>query len=72
MRHAVLCPPHGALARLLAVTLSVLVVWGVLWGLTGDWAEPGGTFFGLIVLVVVGVLLGKLVELVRLPSLLGK
>ena len=72
LRYAFMCPPHGKLARFLALLLAVLCAWGFLWGLTGPHAVPGGNIFGLVVLVVCASIGGLLVQLIRLPPLLGR
>ncbi len=71
-KYALMCPPHGRLARFLTLFSAVLFIWGVLWGITGPEALPGGNFFALLILVVSCSVAGKLVELIKLPALLGK
>ena len=73
VRHAFLCPPHGKLARVLTLALTVLVIWGVLWAITGSQALPGkdGNFFGILILLIFSVIGGEIVALIRLPPLLG-
>ena len=46
--HALMCPPHGHVARWLTLFVTLLLFWGVLWALTEHHALPGGNFFGLI------------------------
>lgn len=74
IHHAFLCPPHGKLGNVGTMVLTVLLIWGVLWSITGESALPGpnGNFFGLLVLLVCGLLGGGLVTLIKLPPLLGK
>ena len=69
--HALMCPPHGKLARLGTLVLSVIGFWAVLWSITGEHALPGGNFFGVLVLLVLSVVGGQLVGLIHLPPLLG-
>ena len=72
LSYACMCPPHGKLARAVTLLLAVLCCWGVLWGVTGSHALPGGNFFALLVLVVCASIGGFLVEKIKLPPLLGK
>ena len=46
--HALMCPPHGHVARWLTLLVTLVLFWGVLWVLTQHNALPGGNFFGLI------------------------
>ena len=70
--YALMCPPHGKLARLLTLVVIVFFMWGVLWGVTGDQALPGGNLFALLVLIVSCTVGGFLVSKIRLPPLLGE
>ena len=72
LRYACLCPPHGKVARAVTLAMSVLLMWGTLWAITGAAALPGGNFFGLTVLLVLCVLGGELVQLMHMPPLLGR
>lgn len=67
------CPPHGVIGTLLSLTLLPLLLWTVSLSMFGPSlaAAPNGTLFLLIVLVVVGMVLGHLFSLIRLPNLLG-
>lgn len=71
VKYALMCPPHGNLARIVGIGLVVLLFWAAVWSLTGAHALPGGNFFGIILLVILAKLGGELVALVRLPPLLG-
>ena len=71
-RHAFMCPPHGKIARWLTLFLAIVFVYGALWGITGDEALPGGNIFAILVLFVCCMLGGALVEMIKLPALLGK
>ena len=72
VKYACLCPPHGPIARVIALVLTIVLFWATLWGVTGPQALPGGNFFALVVLVVLCSIAGALVRLIRLPGLLGK
>lgn len=72
LRYAFLCPPHGPLNRVVTLALCLLLVWGVMWAISGEQALLGGNFFALIVLFVLCVLGGELMKLMHLPPLLGK
>jgi len=79
--HALLCPPHGALGRLLTYTVAAATVWAAAYCVLGRVALPGtaaidvtvqgGSLFALLVLLLVSWVAGWLVQLVRLPQLLG-
>ncbi|CAG7821659.1 unnamed protein product [Allacma fusca] len=57
---------------LVTYTLIVFGAWALIYILFGEsQAFPGGSIFGLIVLEVCSILLGKLVELVQLPGAVG-
>jgi hypothetical protein len=71
-RYGFLCPPHGPLAKGLTLILCLVLGWGVLWGLTGDEALPGGNLFSIFIVVVCASIGGRLVQFIRLPPLLGR
>ncbi|XP_040567434.1 sodium/hydrogen exchanger 9B2 [Lepeophtheirus salmonis] len=72
IKFALLCPPHGHIGKWLSIILVILAVYGGLLALIGQHAAaPHGILFQLFVLVIVGVLMGKVMELIRLPPLLG-
>ena len=51
----------------------MLLLWAVLFTITGAEALPGGNLFGLYVLIISSIVLGLLVnKILRLPALLGK
>ena len=72
LRYAFLCPPHGVLSRWLTLGLIGILVWAVLWSITGPDALPGGNLFGLCILIMCCFLGGALVAKIHLPPLLGK
>ena len=70
--HAIRCPPHGKLAKILTLTLVIVSLWATCLGMLGEVAQPpNGTIFILIILVVVALFFGWIFSLVRLPPLLG-
>lgn len=72
-KFAFLCPPHGIVGRTLTCLILVLLLWAVLFTITGAEALPGGNLFGLYVLIISSIVLGLLVnKILRLPALLGK
>ena len=71
-KHAIMCPPHGNLAKYILFIITFLMVWAVLISLTGDEGIPGGNFFSLCVLFFACIVGGYLVTFMRLPPLLGK
>ncbi len=70
--HAVRCPPHGRIARLLTLAIVIFTLWGTCMSMFGDVATaPSGTIFILIILVVFAMIAGWLFSLINLPPLLG-
>ncbi|XP_042907434.1 sodium/hydrogen exchanger 9B2 [Parasteatoda tepidariorum] len=65
------CPPVSPLSTAFALILSVLFIYGTLWGLMGDDALPGGPVFGLYILVIICYLGGQFMKLLRVPTLVG-
>nr|XP_054773886.1 sodium/hydrogen exchanger 9B2-like [Lytechinus pictus] len=71
-KFAFLCPPHGTVGRTVTYLILVLLLWAVLFTITGAEALPGGNLFGIYVLVITSIVLGLLVnKILRLPALLG-
>ncbi|XP_038060372.1 sodium/hydrogen exchanger 9B2-like [Patiria miniata] len=71
LKYAFLCPPHGLVAKIVLNVTIVVLLWAILWSITGPEALPGGNLFAIYVLVVVAAVGGKLIELIHLPALLG-
>ena len=81
LKYSCLCPPHGWWGDLLTLATLLLTVWAVSYSLLGPLSLPtsevitvnitGGAVFTTFLLLVSSVLGGKIVELVRLPPLLG-
>nr|XP_003468081.2 sodium/hydrogen exchanger 9B2 isoform X1 [Cavia porcellus]XP_013006032.1 sodium/hydrogen exchanger 9B2 isoform X1 [Cavia porcellus]XP_023420097.1 sodium/hydrogen exchanger 9B2 isoform X1 [Cavia porcellus] len=69
LRQALSCPPRGLLNRgVTNVTMAVLL-WAVVWSITDSECLPGGNLFGIIILFYCAVIGGKLLGLVKLPTL---
>ncbi|XP_071974861.1 sodium/hydrogen exchanger 9B2-like isoform X2 [Engystomops pustulosus] len=71
------CPPHGLLSVIITKGFMVILVWAVIWSITGPQCLPGGNLFGILALLFCAVIGGKLIGLIRirnlppLPPLLG-
>ncbi|CAJ0915459.1 unnamed protein product [Ranitomeya imitator] len=71
------CPPQGLLPIIVTNVTMIVLVWAVMWSITGPECLPGGNLFGILVLLLSAFIGGKLVGLVRirnlppLPPLLG-
>jgi hypothetical protein len=72
-RDVVFCPPTGVFAKFLTSILVVVGAWAALLCFTdgGDFMMPDGLGFALVVVVVSGLIAGEIVQLFRLPGLLG-
>ncbi|KAM6220964.1 sodium/hydrogen exchanger 9B2 [Rhynchocyon petersi] len=69
LRQAFACPPHGLLDRLITNVTMVVLLWAVVWSVTGSECLPGGNLFGVLILFYCAVAGGKLMGLIKLPSL---
>ncbi|XP_068443548.1 sodium/hydrogen exchanger 9B2-like isoform X2 [Clinocottus analis] len=64
------CPrPRGLLSLVVTKGCLFALLFGVVWSITGSECLPGGNLFGVVVLFIVSVLGGKLVGMIRLPTL---
>ncbi|KAM9330487.1 sodium/hydrogen exchanger 9B2 [Gastrophryne carolinensis] len=63
------CPPQGLLSTLVTNAVMVVLVWAVLWSITGDECLPGGNLFSILALLSLAILNGKLVSLLKIPNL---
>ncbi|XP_063774306.1 sodium/hydrogen exchanger 9B2-like [Pseudophryne corroboree] len=63
------CPPQGLLPIIITNVVMTVLVWGVVWSITGAECLPGGNLFGILALLLCAVLGGKLIGLIRIPSL---
>ncbi|XP_039076758.1 sodium/hydrogen exchanger 9B2 isoform X1 [Hyaena hyaena] len=69
LRHTFACPPHGLLARGITNVTMVVLLWAVVWSVTGTECLPGGNLFGIIILFYFAIIGGKLFGLIKLPTL---
>uniref|UniRef100_A0A8B9BT17 Solute carrier family 9 member B2 n=1 Tax=Anser brachyrhynchus TaxID=132585 RepID=A0A8B9BT17_9AVES len=71
------CPPQGLLALIVTNVALVVLVWAVVWSITGTECLPGGNLFGIMFLYFFAVIGGKIFGLIKirtlppLPALLG-
>lgn len=65
------CPTYRQFARLLGLTLVVLLLWGSAFAVLGDTLAPGGGLFNLAALAIAAHFGGWLVSLTTLPALVG-
>ncbi|XP_006893157.1 PREDICTED: mitochondrial sodium/hydrogen exchanger 9B2 [Elephantulus edwardii] len=69
LRQIFACPPHGLLDKVITNVTMVVLVWAVVWSVTGSECLPGGNLFGIIILFYCAVTGGKLMGLIKLPTL---
>ncbi|XP_043918055.1 sodium/hydrogen exchanger 9B2 isoform X2 [Protopterus annectens] len=67
--HLITCPPQGFLASVVTKVVMILLVWGVVWSITGAECQPGGNLFGILFLLLCAVVGGKLLGLIKIPTL---
>uniref|UniRef100_A0A8V0YYT9 Solute carrier family 9 member B2 n=1 Tax=Gallus gallus TaxID=9031 RepID=A0A8V0YYT9_CHICK len=71
------CPPQGLLSRIVTSVSAVVLIWAVVWSITGPECLPGGNLFGILCLYFFAVIGGKIFGLIKigtlppLPALLG-
>lgn len=65
------CPSYRHVARILALLITVLLFWGVVYAIVRDDAAPGGQLFNIAALVVVAYLGGWVFRMLTLPALVG-
>ncbi|XP_041842141.1 sodium/hydrogen exchanger 9B2 isoform X2 [Melanotaenia boesemani] len=63
------CRPQGLISLLITKGCLLALLFGVVWSITGRECLPGGNLFGIIILFICSVLGGKLVGMIRLPTL---
>ncbi|XP_068164470.1 sodium/hydrogen exchanger 9B2 isoform X2 [Antennarius striatus] len=61
--------PRGVVNLLITKVCLLVLLFGVVWSVTGPQCLPGGNMFGLIILFIFAVLGGKLVGMIQLPTL---
>uniref|UniRef100_A0A8D0RUB0 Solute carrier family 9 member B2 n=1 Tax=Sus scrofa TaxID=9823 RepID=A0A8D0RUB0_PIG len=69
IRQTFACPPHGLLDSIVTNVTMVVLLWAVVWSITGSECLPGGNLFGIIILFYCAVTGGKLFGLIKLPTL---
>lgn len=63
------CPPQGLFASIVTKVVMILLVWGVVWSITGSECQPGGNLFGILFLLLSAVVGGKLFGLIKIPTM---
>ncbi|XP_045039598.2 sodium/hydrogen exchanger 9B2 isoform X2 [Desmodus rotundus] len=63
------CPPHGLLDRVITNVTMAVLLWAVVWSITGSECLPGGNLFGIIILFICAIIGGKILGLIKLPTL---
>ncbi|CAO2600109.1 Sodium/hydrogen exchanger 9B2 [Lemmus lemmus] len=69
LRRILACPPHGSLSKVITNGTIVVLLWAVVWSVTGPECLPGGNLFGILILFYCAVTGGKVFGLIRLPTL---
>ncbi|XP_058923444.1 sodium/hydrogen exchanger 9B2 isoform X2 [Kogia breviceps] len=69
LRQTFACPPRGLLDRVITNVTMVVLLWAVIWSITGPECLPGGNLFGIIILFYCAIIGGKLLGLIKLPTL---
>nr|XP_054967652.1 sodium/hydrogen exchanger 9B2 isoform X4 [Pan paniscus] len=69
LRQMLACPPHGLLDRVITNVTIIVLLWAVVWSITGSECLPGGNLFGIIILFYCAIIGGKLLGLIKLPTL---
>ncbi|XP_041117251.1 sodium/hydrogen exchanger 9B2-like isoform X2 [Polyodon spathula] len=63
------CPPKGILANIITKVTMAALLFGVVWSITAKECEPGGNLFSILLLLLCAVVGGKLVGLIKFPTL---
>ncbi|XP_036620668.1 sodium/hydrogen exchanger 9B2-like [Trichosurus vulpecula] len=69
LRQIFACPPKGIFGQIITNVTMVVLVWAVVWSITGNECLPGGNLFGILILFFCAVIGGKLLGFVKLPTL---
>lgn len=72
LRHMLMCPPHGCMSKVLSLSLSVFLLWGISWTTLRQSALVGGQIFTFFVMAILSYLAGSLMKLIKSPPLPGK
>ncbi|XP_006893177.1 PREDICTED: sodium/hydrogen exchanger 9B1-like [Elephantulus edwardii] len=62
------CPPKGTVNKIITNGAILVLFWCVIWSVTGPEVLPGGSLFGLLIIFYCAILGGKLLEIIRIPS----
>ncbi|XP_024597593.1 sodium/hydrogen exchanger 9B1 [Neophocaena asiaeorientalis asiaeorientalis] len=62
------CPPQGTLNKTITSGAILFMVWCVTWSFSGPEVLPDGSLFGLLIIFYGAVIGGKLLEIIRIPS----
>ncbi|XP_055290545.1 sodium/hydrogen exchanger 9B1 [Moschus berezovskii] len=62
------CPPQGTLNKAITNGGILFMIWCAAWAFSGPEVLPNGGLFGLLVIFYCAFIGGKLVEIIRLPS----
>lgn len=65
------CPTYRYFARILALFLVGILLWGIVFSILGNTAAPGGQLFGLAVLCICAKFGGWFATIFNLPALVG-
>ncbi|OCT99933.1 sodium/hydrogen exchanger 9B2 isoform X2 [Xenopus laevis] len=68
IRRVFACPPQGCFSLAVTNAIMVILIWAVVWSITGPECLPGGNLFGILALLFSAVLGGKLISLIKIPS----
>ncbi|XP_037023808.2 sodium/hydrogen exchanger 9B2 isoform X2 [Artibeus jamaicensis] len=69
LKQAFTCPPHGLLDRVITNVTMIVLLWAIVWSITGSECLPGGNLFGIIILFICAIIGGKIMGLIKLPTL---
>uniref|UniRef100_A0A8C6HD04 Solute carrier family 9, subfamily B (NHA2, cation proton antiporter 2), member 2 n=1 Tax=Mus spicilegus TaxID=10103 RepID=A0A8C6HD04_MUSSI len=69
LRRFLACPPQGCLARVITNGTMVVLLWAMVWSVTGPECLPGGNLFGITILFYCSITGGKLFGLIKFPTL---
>ncbi|XP_014643404.1 PREDICTED: sodium/hydrogen exchanger 9B1 [Ceratotherium simum simum] len=62
------CPPQGTLNKFITNGVVLFMIWCITWSLSGPEVLPGGNLFGVLIIFYSSIIGGKLLELIRIPS----
>ncbi|XP_071071396.1 sodium/hydrogen exchanger 9B1 isoform X3 [Dasypus novemcinctus] len=62
------CPPQGTLNEVITNGIILFLLWSVAWSFSGSEVLPGGNLFGLLIIFYCSLLGGKLLEVIKIPS----